>query len=30
MVRVWDWPLRASHWALAFFVLLAWFTPSHL
>jgi len=28
MVLVWDWPLRASHWALAFFVLLAWFTPS--
>src|ERR1700755_2955087 len=28
MVLVWDWPLRAYHWALAFFVLLAWFTPS--
>ena len=28
MVRVWDWPLRAYHWALAFFVLLAWFTPT--
>jgi cytochrome b len=28
MVKVWDWPLRAFHWALAFFVLLAWFTPS--
>jgi cytochrome b len=28
MVLVWDWPLRACHWALAFFVLLAWFTPS--
>ena len=28
MVKVWDWPLRATHWALAFFVLLAWFTPS--
>jgi cytochrome b len=28
MVEVWDWPLRAYHWALAFFVLLAWFTPS--
>ena len=28
MVRVWDWPLRAFHWSLAFFVLLAWFTPS--
>lgn len=28
MVKVWDWPLRACHWALAFFVLLAWFTPS--
>lgn len=27
-VKVWDWPLRATHWALAFFVLLAWFTPS--
>jgi cytochrome b len=27
MVKVWDWPLRAFHWALAFFVLLAWFTP---
>jgi len=26
-VKVWDWPLRATHWALAFFVLLAWFTP---
>ena len=26
MVKVWDWPLRAFHWALAFFVLLAWFT----
>ena len=25
---MWDWPLRATHWALAFFVLLAWFTPS--
>jgi len=21
MVRVWDWPLRAFHWTLAFFVL---------
>jgi cytochrome b len=28
MVKVWDWPLRALHWSLAFFVLLAWFTPS--
>jgi len=28
MVKVWDWPLRAYHWSLAFFVLLAWFTPS--
>jgi cytochrome b len=27
MVKVWDWPLRLTHWALAFFVLLAWFTP---
>ncbi|HXI08585.1 MAG: cytochrome b/b6 domain-containing protein [Bradyrhizobium sp.] len=27
MVKVWDWPLRALHWSLAFFVLLAWFTP---
>ena len=28
MVRVWDWPLRAYHWALAVFVLIAWFTPN--
>jgi cytochrome b len=28
MVRVWDLPLRLYHWALAFFVLLAWLTPS--
>ena len=28
MVLVWDWPLRAFHWALAFFVLLAWVTPN--
>jgi cytochrome b len=28
MVKVWDWPLRAFHWSLAFFVLLAWFTAS--
>jgi cytochrome b len=28
MVKVWDWPLRLTHWTLAFFVLLAWFTPS--
>jgi cytochrome b len=28
MVKVWDFPLRLTHWALAFFVLLAWFTPS--
>lgn len=28
MVKVWDFPLRLYHWALAFFVLLAWFTPS--
>jgi cytochrome b len=27
MVKVWDWPLRAFHWSLASFVLLAWFTP---
>ena len=27
MVKVWDWPLRACHWSLAFFVALAWFTP---
>lgn len=27
-VPVWDRPLRAWHWALAFFVLLAWFTPT--
>jgi cytochrome b len=27
MVKVWDLPLRLYHWALAFFVLLAWFTP---
>src|SRR5438132_128976 len=27
MVKVWDWPLRVYHWALGFFVLLAWFTP---
>lgn len=30
MVKVWDWPLRAFHWSLAFFVLLAWFTPGKL
>ena len=28
LVFVWDWPLRACHWALAFFVTLAWFTPN--
>ena len=28
MVLVWDFPLRVTHWALAFFVLLAYFTPS--
>jgi cytochrome b len=28
MVKVWDFPLRLTHWALAFFVLLAYFTPS--
>jgi cytochrome b len=27
-VYVWDWPLRACHWALAFFVVVAWFTPN--
>lgn len=27
-VLVWDWPLRAWHWALVVFVLVAWFTPS--
>jgi cytochrome b len=27
-VPVWDWPLRAWHWALVVFVLIAWFTPS--
>lgn len=27
LVKVWDWPLRAFHWSLAFFVLLAWVTP---
>jgi cytochrome b len=27
-VLVWDWPLRAWHWALVVFVLIAWFTPS--
>ena len=26
MVKVWDGPLRTLHWALAFFVLLAWFS----
>ena len=30
LVRVWDWPLRVFHWSLAFFVLLAWFTPGRL
>lgn len=30
LVKVWDWPLRAFHWSLAFFVLLAWFTPGKL
>ena len=28
MVRVWELPLRLYHWALALFILLAWFTPS--
>ena len=28
MLKVWDWPLRACHWALAVFVTIAWFTPS--
>lgn len=27
-VRVWDWPLRAWHWALAVSVLIAWLTPN--
>lgn len=27
-VAVWDVPLRLWHWALAVFVLIAWFTPS--
>ena len=27
-VLVWDWPLRTFHWALAFFVVIAWFTPN--
>lgn len=27
-VPVWDWPLRLWHWALALFVVVAWFTPS--
>ena len=25
---VWDWPLRLWHWALALFVVVAWFTPT--
>jgi cytochrome b len=28
LVLVWDWPLRLWHWALAVFVLIAWFTPN--
>jgi cytochrome b len=28
MVRVWDWPLRVCHWALAVSVLVAWLTAS--
>jgi cytochrome b len=27
-VYVWDWPLRACHWALVLFVIIAWFTPN--
>ena len=27
-VLVWDWPLRACHWSLAFFVVIASFTPN--
>jgi cytochrome b len=27
-LEVWDWPLRACHWALACFVLIAWLTPN--
>lgn len=27
-VAVWDRPLRACHWAIAIFVLIAWFTPN--
>jgi cytochrome b len=28
LVLVWDWPLRLRHWALAVFVVVAWFTPA--
>lgn len=28
LVAVWDWPLRACHWALAIGVLVAWLTPN--
>ena len=28
MVDVWDLPLRLWHWALAFCILIAWFTPT--
>lgn len=28
MVLIWDWPLRACHWALAISVLIAWLTAS--
>jgi len=27
-ILIWDWPLRLWHWALALFVLIAWFTPN--
>ena len=27
-VKVWDLPLRLSHWAMASCVLIAWFTPN--
>jgi len=27
-ILIWDWPLRAYHWALVIFVVIAWFTPN--
>jgi cytochrome b len=27
-MKIWDWPLRLWHWALAVCVLTAWFTPN--